>query len=335
MPNTRLISTDIDNINLFDKKVWDTILPIQAVANDPILRSPIINRLDSCQLDNGGDFAETNFTRRLSGDLRQAIPETDIISDGIGQFRDAIMALYRYKSWKQEDIAKDITANDFLKEIEKVSIQYWSDKYQEMIIKLLRAVFEGALKTSHQVDVSNYPMSWEAVQLATSRLGDKWRDLATIIMHSAQFNNLIAGGMVKYRDAAELGYDIWVKGTVPSVYGLPILVTDTVPVTEENEVKHYHSYIGGKGVIDFKAIKFNNELHHDPMKGAGTDYLIQTAKLMAHIPGVRFVRANASRQNDFTDADFTNPNCWQKIAEDDKDIPLIELITKADALTLD
>ena len=334
MPDTRLISTDIDNINLFDKKVWDTILPIQVIANDPILRSPLINILGSCPLDGGGDYAETAFTRRLTGDVRQAVPEVNVISDGVGQFKDALMALYRYKSWKQEDITADITGNNFLREIGDKSVQWWADQCQKIILKLLRAVFENALKTSHQVNASTHPMSWEAIQLATSMLGDKWRDLATIIMHSKQFNNLLTGGMVKYRDAGELGYDILVKGTIPAIFGIPILVTDTVPVTVKGNDTYYHSYIGGKGVIDFRMIGFNNVLHYDPMKGAGTDYILQTTKVMAHIPGVKFVRANATTQNFFSDTDFTNPACWQKIAEDDKDIPLVELITKADAISL-
>jgi len=332
MPNQNQISiSDVDNIKLFDKQAWDNTIPIQAIANDPILQSPIVNVLGSCLLDGGGSYATTTFTKRVSGGWEMPLPKTDLNVDGIGQLQDSYVAIYRAKSWGQEEIARDLVGADLLKAVEAVSTQFWSDNYQKHILNMLHGIFEGPLKTTHQEDASAYNMNWAVVAAAMSRLGDQSKKLATIIMHSAQLNSLKQHGLVKYYNAGELGYDIWTKGTIPTINGLWIVETDTVPVTEINDVKYYHAYIGGQGVIEFRNISFNNRYNWDT-KAAGTDYLIQSAKVMARVPGVKFLRTQVSNEVYFSDADIGNPLNWQKVAESDKDIPLIELITKGDSL---
>jgi len=335
MPTLNQLSiSDIDNVNVFDKKVWDTILPIQAMANDAILQSPLVKILDSCRLDEGGNYAVVNFTKRISSDADQQIAKTDINIEGISQIQDAYVAISRYKSWGQEQLAKDIIGENLLKQVEEYSPQYWADNYQKFILNMLRGIFAGTLSTSHSLDAGTHTMSWEAIELATSKLGDRAKSLATVIMHSAQFSNLKQQGVVKYKDAGDLGYKIWTEGQIPSVNGLPIIVTDTVPVETVGGVTKYHAYLGGAGAIEFRNISFNNVLHWDT-KAAGTDYLIQTVRIMTRVPGVKFVQSNASNQTNPTNADFLNPACWQKVAEDSKDIPLVELITTAQVIPFD
>jgi hypothetical protein len=261
------------------------------------------------------------------------VPKTPLDVEGIGQLQDSFMAIYRAKSWGQEEIAKDMKGADLLKEVENATVQWWSDNYQKHILNLLEGVFGGALATTHKLDASTYNMSWGTVAAATQKLGDASKKLATIIMHSAQLSNLKQSGLVKYTSASELGYDVWVKGQIPTINGLWIVETDTVPVTIAEDVKHYHAYIGGPGVIEFRNISFDNKYHWDPL-AAGTEYFIQRAKIMARVPGVRFIRSSASNTMNFKDVDVKNPACWQKVAEDDKDIPLVELITKADELII-
>jgi len=326
------IATDhVDNQITFDKKIWDSMFPIQIVAHDAILQSPIVNVLGNCQLDGGGVYADTIFTSRLSGDPEELLPRTALNVSGASQFRDSCIAIYRGKTWGKEEIAKDMIGGDLLAEVFKATTQYWSDIYQKYILNMLRGVFDGTLKNTHQLDASNYSMCWDVVAAAKQQLGDKSKELGTIIMHSAQLSNLKKSGLVKYYNASELGYDIWTKGIIPTIDGLWIIETDTVPVTTVNGVKQYHAYIGGKGAIQFRNIQFNNKDYWDAL-GGGTNYFIQTTKVMLRVPGVKFVREQASDQMNFRNTDLINPLCWQKIAEDDKDILLVELITKADSL---
>ena len=335
MPISNQIAiSDVNNVAIFDKRTWDDILPIQIIANDPILQSPLVSILNSCKLDSGGIYATSTFTRRLSSRWDKMASKTDIEVEGIGQIRDGYTAISRYKAWGQEELVKDITGNDLLKEIEKATTQYWSDNFQYCILDMLRGIFDGPLKTTHQLDASTHTMGWEVVEAAKQKLGDVAQSFKVLIMHSLQLSNLKQAGVVKYRDAATLGYDVIVKGEIPSINGLPIIVTDSVPITEVAGVKHYHAYIGAPGMIEFRIINFRNKTHWDTL-AAGTDYLLQTCRIMTRVPGVSFVLSNAADEMNPSDTDFINPLCWKKVAQRDKDIPFVEIITKAETFNLD
>jgi len=198
---------------------------------------------------------------------------------------------------------------------------------------MFKGIFGGTLKTTHQLDAHTYNMKWEVVEAAMHKLGDAASQFKVIIMHSSQLSNLKQTGAVDYLSADKLGYDVIVNGTLPSINGLPIIVSDNVPVEEVSGVKQYHAYIGAPGVVEFRQISFKNKDHWDRL-GAGTDYIIQTSRIMTRVPGVKFVLENATDKVNPDDSDFINPACWQKVAERDKDIPLVEIITKADILNL-
>jgi hypothetical protein len=59
---------------------------------------------------------------------------------------------------------------------------------------------------------------------------------------------------------------------------------------------------------------------------------MQTSKLMLRVHSVRNLRDQTTDKINKKNVDLANPACWQKIVEDDKEIPFIELITKADSL---
>ena len=321
----------IDNQVVFDKKIWDLSLPIKIISHSQILQSPLVNIVGSTPLDSGGVYQDTIYTRRLTGEPEELVSRTKLTPEGISQFMDSCIAIFRGKSWMREEIAKNIIGADLLAEIEKATTQYWADKYQKYILMMLSGIFEGTLKNTHQLIVPNHSMNWQVVAAAKAMLGDAHKDLGVIIMHSKQLATLVSSGLVKYYNASELGYKIWTGGQIPTINGLQIIETDTVPITQNNGVTLYHSYIGAQGVIDFKVIEFNNKPYWGDEAG-GTDYFMQTCKLMLRVPGVRFLRDQASDRFNFKNVDLANPACWQKIVEDDKEIPFIELITKADSL---
>jgi len=328
----QLAVSDIDNINVFDKRVWDTILPIQIIASDPILQSPLVTILNSSKLDDGGLLVTTAFTKRLSSTWKQAVPKQDIDVEGISQIQDNQVAISRYQSWGQEELAVDITGNDLLAEVQRASQQYWSDNYNKCIINMLTGIFNGTLKDSHRLNAVSHVMDWDVVSEATHLLGDIASQFKVILMHSRQLGNLEAQGLVKYWSADRLGYDVFVNGLLPSVKGMPIIVNDNLPTEKVGSETHYHAYIGAPGVIEFRLIKFNNKLHWNTL-GAGTDIVLQTSRIMTHVPGVKFNLEIATNNTNPTDEDFRNPACWTKVAQRSKDIPLVEIITKASPIS--
>jgi hypothetical protein len=176
-------------------------------------------------------------------------------------------------------------------------------------------------------------MSWEIVEAATGKLGDQAPNLKVIIMHSKQLSSLKQSGMVKDRPASQLGYNIFVDGNLPSINGKPIIVTDKVPTSVVDGSTYYHAYVGAPGAIEFKVLFFDNKPYWTA-KGAGTNHILQNSGIMARVPGVKFNIDSATDKSYIADADLANTACWTRIAEDDRDIPLVEIVTKADDILL-
>jgi len=338
MPTVNPINIGDFGTGIFSKEVWDLAVPYESIKQDALLRSPLVQIMQSSGLDLGGILANETFAKRVSGRAGKPIAKTAIDVDQVGQARDAYVAISRLKAWGQEMLAKQIMGKDLLVEVAKQAPQFWSNEWQSEILDMLYGIFEGPLKATHRLDEKTYDMSWSVIKAGTALLGDKQKEFTTILMHSKQFDNLEAEGLIKYRTAGELGYNILVKGEFPMVKGLPIIMSDDVPVDEVTDSitgeksYYYHSYIGKAGIIKFRNISFNNE-YFRTSTGGGTDELVQMARTTMRIPGVKFNLAAASDAVNPENTDFRNPLCWS-LADSitTKDIPIVEVITKASAV---
>jgi len=122
MPQTNAPITfeGIDNESYFDKKIWDLYLPIMMIAADPILRSPLVEKLTSCKLDTGGVFADTTYTKKLTGRWEYPVSKQAVSIAPIGQGNDQICAFFRQKGWGQEDFAKEVMGANQVQDTTKV-----------------------------------------------------------------------------------------------------------------------------------------------------------------------------------------------------------------------
>lgn len=104
----------------------------------------------------------------------------------------------------------------------------------------------GASKTN-----TNGTMDQNAIVVAmTSTLGDNYMKLlqgGAIIMHSKVYGDLLQLGAIQ--NQYQFGGDVLKTGVIPTLMGLPIIVSDLVTVTVVSTVNKYQTYIVGPGAL--------------------------------------------------------------------------------------
>jgi hypothetical protein len=81
-------------------------------------------------------------------------------------------------------------------------------------------------------------------------LGDNYTDImagGALIMHSKVYGDLLKTGAIQ--NQYQSGMDVIRTGTIPTLLGLPVLLSDRVTVTVVSTVNHYNTYIVGPGAL--------------------------------------------------------------------------------------
>lgn len=98
---------------------------------------------------------------------------------------------------------------------------------------------------------ANHTLDQNAIVLAlTGTLGDNYGKVArggVIICHSKVFGDLLQTAAIQ--NQYQSGMDVIRTGTIPTLMGLPIYVSDLVTVNSVSGVNQYNTYIVGKGCL--------------------------------------------------------------------------------------
>lgn len=84
----------------------------------------------------------------------------------------------------------------------------------------------------------------------TSTLGDNYASIVgggAIIMHSKPFGDLLKTSAIQ--NQYQSGMDVIKTGTIPTLLGLPILLSDRVTTAAVSGTTHYNTYIVGPGAL--------------------------------------------------------------------------------------
>jgi hypothetical protein len=115
-----------------------------------------------------------------------------------------------------------------------------------------------------------------------------------------------------------------INGSIEKVAGLPIIETDLMPKTTDNPVKYY-SFLSAPNAIYFANPRIEVEDYYVPNTDGGLIHIILTADFCIHVPGVKY---NSTNQEP-SDVLLATAGTWEKVADHDKDIKLVSLLTTA------
>jgi hypothetical protein len=111
-------------------------------------------------------------------------------------------------------------------------------------------VVTGCDATPNVSDASTGTITVNTVIAALLKLGDNYSKLlagGALIMHSKVYGDLVQLGVIQ--NQYQSGMDFLKTGVVPTLLGLPIMISDRVTQVTVSSVVHYNTYIVGPGAL--------------------------------------------------------------------------------------
>lgn len=131
----------------------------------------------------GGNYLVRPMTGNLSGTPDNYDGESNVTSDDLGTFEQGIIVIGRMHGFKEDDFNFEITGKNFMSEIIKQTVKYWSKVNQGLLISVLKGVFGSAL-ASHKVTKTFSSLNGTEIIDAVETCGDMGKSFAVIAMHS-------------------------------------------------------------------------------------------------------------------------------------------------------
>lgn len=332
---------------------WAAYTAQRSVEQDQFYQSGVISAVPTLasQLSGGGFLVNMPYYKPLA-DVDPQIPDDskdiqlNTINTAVSQAREYGMD----QGWSATDLAGELAGSDPLTAISNSVADYWRHINEKILLKTLDGVFaSNTMKNINQLDATDSKHSDHTFSLANFnearfQLGDRYRDLAVVAVHSDILRQLQDANIVDQKT----GNTILVNGnTLPTqiqapnpgdtIKGVRIIVDDTLPV--KNGV--YTSYLFATGAFGWSELPANHavETGRDGLRFHGVDYLINRRRFVLAPTGMSWnesayqaAKASASATNAFpTIDDMGNAKYWTRVA-DPKLIPFVKFTTTADAI---
>jgi hypothetical protein len=249
----------------------------------------------------------------------------------IGAAKDEAVKHFLIKSWGANDLVKHISGDDPMMAIADLTATYWSRQMQSYIlIPSLNGIFASALAASHTLNVSiaDGNAATDANKIgsdtfvdAVNLLGDGWKAITAVAMHSKPFSRLQKMGLIETRQLQDQTISI------DTFLGRRVIVDDGCPrVAGGTSGWVYSTFLFGEGAIAFGdgGPEPDEFVETDRDSLGSTNYLINRRHFILHPRGVAWVGTAASTSP--TNIELATGTNWQKRWAD-KNIPLVRLET--------
>ena len=244
------------------------------------------------------------------------------------------------QAWSATDLSRELSGADPLGAIGDSIADYWSTIYQKIMLSELTGMFAStSMKDVNQLDVTgdktDRTFSLRNFNKARFLLGDHYKDLALVVMHSDILRQLQDANIVDPKTGSNT-FVINGNGGVPSaitapdagdkIKGVEIIVDDSLTKDESGK---YNSYLFAKGAISYVELPIQNavETGRDSLRNHGVDYIINRRRLVMAPQGMSWNDTAFGTDKEFpTLDDLKNGNNWIK-KFDNKLIPIVKFTT--------
>jgi hypothetical protein len=260
---------------------------------------------------------------------------TDITPDKATTEKDIAHVDYRAQSWATASVVKYPAGSDPANHIMDKRVDWWIKENQRILLMKLQGIFATTLASTHENDISvdtaaavdaDSLVSSSAIQDTRFLLGDRYSELAGMIMHSVVYKRLENLNLITFIPTSDQ-----LKTQIPTYHGIRVFVDDGMTVTAVADTFHYDTYLFGMGAIGFAMVPFEAEdsavaLWYDPKKGTGSGQLdiITRQQSIMHPRGVKWVGTVAADYP--SDAELILGASWTKVYPD-KLIKICRLVT--------
>ncbi len=293
-------------------EVWNDYFLEKTAETSVLLNSGILSADEAIRnkVNGGGNFVEMPFWTDLTGDDEAGGKGFDgdpLTMDKINAEKDVAVKIFRAKMWGATDFADILSGDDPLGRIADRAVAYWNRRKQVALISALKGVFNGALSSTHVLDISGETGAAAVIGASSTidagqKLGDVAGELKSIAMHSATYAKLQKDQLIEYVEPANA------KIRIPTYLGKTVVVDDTMPV--ESDV--YTTYLFAGGAIGYADIDLGKTaVETDRDTSSGLDTLVTRVGFVMHPRGVKWAVTTANPDNT---ALATGGN-WERVYE--------------------
>lgn len=306
--------------NVIIPEVWNADLPFTIPEKSKFFRSGAVFVDRNSPFNQAGILAHTPFMIEPTADMEA--PSTGALTPNeLTQSKDIMVCFTRQVDFTVTKQKIRRMGSDLGQMLYNNVAEYTAKQYEKYAFKILKAIYGtgGTLYDTHTHDPGTN-ISFDEIFTTKAKLGDVSGDLKYSAYHSAVVNKLRQKGMVE--DIPVWKENQIINGTIEKVAGLPIIETDLMPTTTDTPAKYY-SFLMAPNSIYFANPYIAVEDYYVPNTSGGLVHIILTADLCIHVPGVKY---NLTAQEP-TDVQLAASATWSKVADHDKDIKLVSLLT--------
>lgn len=236
----------------------------------------------------------------------------------------------RAKGWAQEDLAVIASGADPMASAMGQFTEYWAREIETAQKQVLDACFKsgGPLVATHQYNQDGVAFSADFIVEGQDLLGEAAETFDTVVMHSSHYKALKLLGLVDFLDADTFGADVLRNGKVPSVFGMQIVVNNTICSVWGGSGTTYPIYLmGGQPMRISYQRPLRMEQDRDIRLAAGTDIWVSSVHFAPHVKGVSYSSSGTptSTKNP-TNAQLATAASWEKTATNDDSIKLVQIL---------
>lgn len=332
---------------------WAAYTAQRSVEQDQFFQSGVIRAVPNLasQLAGGGFLVNMPYFKPLADDAPQ-IPddnkdiELHTVQTAVSQAREYGMD----QGWSATDLAAELAGADPMAAISNSISDYWRHINEKILLKTLDGVFgSGTMSNINQFNATDgrrndHTFSLQNFNAARFQLGDRYRDLAVVAVHSDVLQQLQNANIVDQKtgntilvNGSQLPTQIQAPNPGDTIKGVRIVVDDSLPVKDGV----YTSYLFATGAFGWSELPADHavETGRDGLRFHGVDYLINRRRFILAPAGMswnesayQMDKAAAHTTAAFpTLDDLGNAKYWNRVA-DPKLIPFVKFTTTADPI---
>lgn len=265
----------------------------------------------------GNVLVNMPFWNDLSGDDEVLGEDKELSTGKITAGKDMAAVMYRGRGWAVNELAAVVSGDDPMRAILDRIGDYWLRQEQKVLLSVLKGLFveNGALASTHLLDIAAKPITAKEVLNAKQLLGDSADKLKVMVMHSAVYTKLQQDNLIVYIQPTDATINI------PTYLGYRVIIDDSNAPADDV----YTTYLLAEGAFGrnngtpAKLTTFET----NRKAAAGVDEVFTRRAFVFHPYGVKFTDTTVAGETP-SNAELATANNWSKVYED-KNIGIVAI----------
>lgn len=328
---------------------WAAYQAQQSVEQDQFFQSGVIQAVPSIAsaFTGGGKLVNIPMFKPLEDVAPQTIDDTkDITLNTIGTQLAQARLYGLLQAWSATDLSGELSGTDPLGNIGTSVQTYWRHINEKILLGTMDGVYASdSMKDKNQFNAADNRRSDNTFSLknfneARFQLGDRYRDLATVVVHSNILKELQNANITDPKtgntiliNGNQLPTQISAPNPGDSIKGVRVIVDDTMPVKDGV----YTSYLFASGAFGWSELPTPRaaETGRDALRFQGVDYLISRRRFVLAPQGMSWNESAFAADNPNKPfpgmEDLANGKYWNRVF-DPKIMPYVKFTTTDEAI---